>query len=271
MPSHLWRPQEQHSAHGTPVRMARMWHACASSHPKAKQQAASCAQFNCPVDVNWDYMDGSLLRRFWAGHPEDRAAAAPICDRILVYMRGITTVRPPPHMPPSTALCACGITTARPPAHMPQKVQLPCAMSHSPLRGHTRLQGCSMRISAVPCGHGHQGPEGACVVAAAGARVRDVHQRQDRPARAVPAHRPLPGAVLAHHQARGAPLLLLPPQFRHWLPCVHLPACTDHSSLLVCLFPPEGETPNRGRHESLASGMQGGYQGHRAAHHLSVT
>lgn len=52
------------------------------------------AQFNCPVDINWDYMDGGLFRRFWAAHPEERAGAAPICDNILVFARGITTVRP---------------------------------------------------------------------------------------------------------------------------------------------------------------------------------
>lgn len=50
-------------------------------------------QFNCPVEVNWSFMDGSLLRRFWAAHADERAAAAPINDRILVFVRGITTVR----------------------------------------------------------------------------------------------------------------------------------------------------------------------------------
>ena len=52
-------------------------------------------QFNCPVDVNWAFMDGRLLQRFWERHPEERVAAAPICDHILVCMRGITTVRAP--------------------------------------------------------------------------------------------------------------------------------------------------------------------------------
>ena len=54
---------------------------------------ALTAQFNCPVDINWDYMDSGLFRRFWAAHPDERAAAAPISDNILVFMRGITTVR----------------------------------------------------------------------------------------------------------------------------------------------------------------------------------
>ncbi len=53
-------------------------------------------QFNSPVEVNWDYMDGELLQRFWAGRSAERAGAAPIADRILVFHRGITTVRPNP-------------------------------------------------------------------------------------------------------------------------------------------------------------------------------
>ncbi|KAK9905089.1 hypothetical protein WJX75_009516 [Coccomyxa subellipsoidea] len=49
--------------------------------------------FNSPVEVNWNYMDGELLQRFWAGHGEDRLGAASIADRILVFHRGISTVR----------------------------------------------------------------------------------------------------------------------------------------------------------------------------------
>lgn len=38
-------------------------------------------------------MDGELLQRFWAGHEEERLGAANIADRILVFHRGISTVR----------------------------------------------------------------------------------------------------------------------------------------------------------------------------------
>ncbi|CAL8464423.1 g3958 [Coccomyxa elongata] len=49
--------------------------------------------FNSPVEVNWDYMDGELLQRFWAGRSAERAGASPIADRILVFHRGISTVK----------------------------------------------------------------------------------------------------------------------------------------------------------------------------------
>ncbi|EIE18772.1 hypothetical protein COCSUDRAFT_60075 [Coccomyxa subellipsoidea C-169] len=49
--------------------------------------------FNSPVEVNWNYMDGELLHRFWASHEEERAGAASIADRVLVFHRGISTVR----------------------------------------------------------------------------------------------------------------------------------------------------------------------------------
>jgi hypothetical protein len=51
-------------------------------------------QFNSPVEVNWSYMDTSLLQRFWAQHEEERAGLAPIADSILFFHRGITTVSP---------------------------------------------------------------------------------------------------------------------------------------------------------------------------------
>ena len=49
--------------------------------------------FNSPVEVNWDALDTSLLARFWAARPGERARAAPVADRILIYHRGVKTVR----------------------------------------------------------------------------------------------------------------------------------------------------------------------------------
>jgi hypothetical protein len=57
-------------------------------------------QFNSPVDVNWNAMENTLLKRFWAKHRAQRRRAAPISDRILLFHRGIYTVIP---VPP----CAC--------------------------------------------------------------------------------------------------------------------------------------------------------------------
>ena len=51
-----------------------------------------CMQFNSPVEVNWEYMDSSLMQRFWKNHEEERADVASISDRILVFHRGISTV-----------------------------------------------------------------------------------------------------------------------------------------------------------------------------------
>ena len=50
-------------------------------------------QFNSPVEVNWEYMDTALMQRFWANHEEERASKADISDRVLVFHRGISTVR----------------------------------------------------------------------------------------------------------------------------------------------------------------------------------
>ena len=50
-------------------------------------------QFNSPVEVNWEYMDTELMKRYWANHKEERAGTASISDRILVFHRGISTVR----------------------------------------------------------------------------------------------------------------------------------------------------------------------------------
>ena len=54
-----------------------------------------CAQFMMPVEVDWSRNDTSLLTRFWerAGQ-KDRAEAAEIADRILVYHRGFDKARP---------------------------------------------------------------------------------------------------------------------------------------------------------------------------------
>lgn len=67
---------------------------CAETQCRAAaHKDCSCAQFNSPVEVNWNYMDGELLHRFWASHEEERAGAASIADRVLVFHRGISTVR----------------------------------------------------------------------------------------------------------------------------------------------------------------------------------
>ena len=55
--------------------------------------AAAAVQFNSPVEVNWEYMDTALMQRFWANHEEERASKADISDRVLVFHRGISTVR----------------------------------------------------------------------------------------------------------------------------------------------------------------------------------
>lgn len=50
---------------------------------------------NLPMEVNWDYMDPDLLKKFWQSSPERQAIRAnlPDCmaDRILVFHRGIGT------------------------------------------------------------------------------------------------------------------------------------------------------------------------------------
>lgn len=51
-------------------------------------------QFTSPVDVRWEAMDAQLLRRFWERHAAERASAADISDRVLVFHRGISDVRP---------------------------------------------------------------------------------------------------------------------------------------------------------------------------------
>ena len=52
-----------------------------------------CMQFNSPVEVNWEYMDTELMQRFWANHKDERSSKADISDRVLVFHRGISTVR----------------------------------------------------------------------------------------------------------------------------------------------------------------------------------
>ncbi|KAK9804732.1 hypothetical protein WJX72_002789 [[Myrmecia] bisecta] len=49
--------------------------------------------FTMPVDVKWDLMDSSLLKRFWAGRQAERASLADISDHIIVFHRGIKTVK----------------------------------------------------------------------------------------------------------------------------------------------------------------------------------
>lgn len=50
-------------------------------------------QFNMPIEVSWEYMDTQLLQRFWSGHPQLQMQMADISERILVFHRGIHTVR----------------------------------------------------------------------------------------------------------------------------------------------------------------------------------
>ena len=57
-------------------------------------QNSTPLQFNSPVEVNWDALDTTLLSSFWArGRARERALAAPVSDRILIYRRGIKTVK----------------------------------------------------------------------------------------------------------------------------------------------------------------------------------
>ena len=58
--------------------------------------ATAAVQFNSPVEVNWEYMDTELMQRFWANHEDERSSKADISDRVLVFHRGISTVRFPP-------------------------------------------------------------------------------------------------------------------------------------------------------------------------------
>ncbi len=43
--------------------------------------------------MRWDAMDAELLRRYWTRHAAERASAADICERVLVFHRGISNVR----------------------------------------------------------------------------------------------------------------------------------------------------------------------------------
>ena len=70
------------------------------------QTNAVPVQFNSPVEVNWEYMDRELMQRYWANHEAERAGTAPISDRILVFHRGISTVRPSSTLVP--LICICG-------------------------------------------------------------------------------------------------------------------------------------------------------------------
>ena len=63
-------------------------------------------QFNSPVEVNWEYMDTELMQRYWANHEDERAGTASISDRILVFHRGISTVRLTPS-PTLTGVLYC--------------------------------------------------------------------------------------------------------------------------------------------------------------------
>jgi len=49
-------------------------------------------QLTSPVTVNWAALDTSLLARFWRARPAERARAAAVCDRVLVYHRGVKTL-----------------------------------------------------------------------------------------------------------------------------------------------------------------------------------
>lgn len=69
-----------------------------SAHPFSRTSLSPCTgkpqQFNSPVEVNWDALDTELLSSFWAaGRARERALAAPVSDRILIYHRGVKTVK----------------------------------------------------------------------------------------------------------------------------------------------------------------------------------
>lgn len=46
------------------------------------------------MTVDWSTLDTRLLRRYWAGHPEERRAAPPqLVDRVLIFHRGVEPAR----------------------------------------------------------------------------------------------------------------------------------------------------------------------------------
>lgn len=69
-------------------------------------------QFNMPIEVNWDAMDTQLLQRFWSGHPRLRRGTAELLERVMVFHRGIHTVRTPPtkHIYSNMQVCVNGPT-----------------------------------------------------------------------------------------------------------------------------------------------------------------
>ena len=48
-----------------------------------------------PVEVNWQFMNKDLMTRYWRHRgPSDHPDKASMADRILVFHRGVTSVRP---------------------------------------------------------------------------------------------------------------------------------------------------------------------------------
>ncbi len=78
----------------------------APGHGLSAAGGGGAAQFTTPVEVRWDAMDPELLRRFWARHAGERAAAADISDHVLVFHRGMSDARAPAPPAPGTCLRA---------------------------------------------------------------------------------------------------------------------------------------------------------------------
>ena len=64
------------------------------SHHQAELRGDLRVQFTMPVEVNWQFMNKDLMSRFWRHRgPSDHPDKAGMADRILVFHRGVTSVR----------------------------------------------------------------------------------------------------------------------------------------------------------------------------------
>ena len=61
--------------------------------PNQPTAPATPHHLTSPVTVDWDALDTKLIASFWSRYVEDHALAAPMCDRILIYHRGIRTLK----------------------------------------------------------------------------------------------------------------------------------------------------------------------------------
>ena len=57
-----------------------------------------------PIEISWEYMDTQLLQRFWSGHPHLQQGTADISERMLVFHRGVHTVRSSTNAPDDVAV-----------------------------------------------------------------------------------------------------------------------------------------------------------------------